>query len=169
MASKTHKIEAERLRLALMCGCEKTDTVITWADKIIQEQVEPDYLFLKISLTRPEKYKELISLLRKLGQETDHENALRKLLGRASYLSSLRQIDLREFAKWLYFTEASGWDLPSDLNFIWSTDDQYSLAEDGVYGSVEGVERDFMSELKQFESEHSASPDWYSAALHTIR
>jgi hypothetical protein len=39
------------------------------------------------------------------------------------------------------------------LNFIWSTDDQYSLAEDGVYGSAEGAERDFMSELKQFESE----------------
>lgn len=102
-------------------------------------------------------------MLRKIGQEADHENALRKLLGRASYLSKFCKINLREFAKRLYFTETTGWDLPSDLNFIYFTTDQYSLAEDGAYGSVEGVERDFIINLNQFEIEHSASPDCYSA------
>lgn len=55
LISKSQKIEAERLRLALMYGCEEAVTVIAWADQIIQEQKKPYYLFIKLSLTRPEK------------------------------------------------------------------------------------------------------------------
>ncbi|MGE0086515.1 MAG: hypothetical protein AB7S75_19070 [Desulfococcaceae bacterium] len=169
MINQIHKIEAERLRIALMCGCDSSTTVIAWADSIINLQFDVDYLVIDISLTRPEKIKELISLLRKLGQETDHDDALRCVLGRASFLAGKGEFNLRNFAKWLYFTESTGWDLPSDLNFVYSTDDEYSLAEDGVFGSLEDVDAMFLNNLNEFESEQSASPDWYSAALHTNR
>lgn len=167
MIDQNHKIEAERLRLALMCGCDKSETVITWADSIIDQQSDTDHLFIEISLAAPEKAKEFISLLRKLGQEIDHYDALRCLLGRASFLAGKGVLNLRSFANWLYFAESSGWDLPSDLNFVYSTDDEYSLAEDGVLGSIEEVDTYFLSSLQNFESEQSASPDWYSAAFHT--
>ncbi len=169
MILKTHKIEAERLRIALMSGYEKTKTAIAWADAIIQEQNNPDYLFIEISLANSKNIKEIISLLGKVGKKIDHHDALRCLLGRVSYLESVEGFNLRDFATWLYSSESNGWELPQDLNSIWSTDDEYSLAEDGVYGDTETVATEFINNLKQFESEQSASPDWYSAPLHTIR
>ena len=168
MITKKQIQVAERLRIAIMAGLDSPDTAIFWADEIIQRQTEPDYWFIEISMSKKSGSKELVSILGRHVEKTDHVEALICCLGRAAVLARQEKINLREFAKWLYQNE-DAWDLPDELSFVGLVDDHYSLAEDKVFGTIEEVHKEFLDELEKRHSEQSAAPDWYSASLHTIR
>ena len=155
MVTENHKIEAERLRLALTWGCEKPETVIAWADAIIAQEKNPDYCFIEISSTKPVNFKDLISLLDKIGQRTEHIDALRSILGRISYLTSNKEVNLKNVGDWLANSEH--YNLTKDIADIITACD----IETATTSQLTGLKK----HLKLFETKNSSSPQWYSATF----
>lgn len=170
MITDLHKFEAESLRIALICGCVSKDEIINWADKIILENDEVDYIFIEISLSATKHIQDIESFLFQISNKHEHFNACRRVLGRMSFACETEPQSLRRFASGLYQIAIENYyELPSDLIFIMSIDDEYGLAVSGIYGTIDEVDKGFIEELNNFRSEHSTLPDWYSAALHTNR
>lgn len=162
MISSRHKHEAESLRLALFCGCESVKSVVGWADSILVELDDPDYLFVEISTLKPASKKNLISLLNEIGQGSDQLAALRCLLGRASWLARNGKLEFRKFTRWLYYSRQNWWDLPDEFNFVPMLEDEYSFAERKIFRRIKNVDRELAALLRKYETENSGSSHWYS-------
>jgi hypothetical protein len=155
MISYEHRIEAERLRLGLLWGCEDPATVIAWADAVIRDNESPDYIFTDISATPEDDYGELTELLDKLGQRAEHIDALRTVFGRISYLAAEEAINLKKVGNFLAKSE-----------FYNSSEDIADLGMTyEIESEISGTVKQFKEHLKSFETENSSSPEWYSASF----
>ncbi len=168
MIESKHRKIIETFRIALICGCVTREVIIKWADGMVLKQ--GDYDFIEISMSGKLPLQEFVSLLLKIGLKSDHFNCLRNVLGRMAIIIEQDKTMLRKFAKGLYhFAIENAYELPDDMRFITGLDDEYALAKNGTYGSIDEIDKDFIRDLNNFRNRHSASPDWYSAPPHTSK
>lgn len=157
MITKTQKIEAEVLRVGLICGIVPKREVVEWADKIVSEG-EIDYIFIEISLSTKKHILDIESLLFQISDKFKHFDAIRCVLGRISFIIEEDSQSLSSFARGMNrIVVEDSYNMPSDLSFLNSIVD---LAESGIY-TIDEVDRVFLANLRGFRSEYSASPDWY--------
>lgn len=157
---KSYRTEAERLHFALEIGIESPESIIQWADEIIRREKEPSYEIIQVSLANPGDSKTLKSLLESLGSVDERANAVRCTLGRLAFLARRDTRLLRSLSKQARWSPFDVSELLDDF-FINNIYEDYALAEEGVLGSVEHLDREFQSYLNQFETERSASSNWY--------
>ena len=161
--------EACVLALAITCGVVDRQAVISWADKIIDAAEKPDYEIIELVTMERAHIQDLVGKLQGIGSPCNQFTAVRVVLGRMYQLASSPEIKLRVFARGLeQFSASHSFDLPSDLSFIGSLDDGLYLAEEGVHGDLSAFRNEFMDRMREYWSERSAAPNWYSASLHTI-
>lgn len=137
-------------KVGLQCGILDTTTLVDFADTIIANEEDPDYLFIEISLCENNKSK-LIDVLSEFTREYRKKISGEYLFGaiRSSYLK--KTIDLEGTIRLLY-------NLREELNltdeeeaFIYSIDDQYYLAADKIYGTIEKVKNDLLEFLTNYK------------------
>lgn len=155
-----YRIEAASLGLALKMGIESPETIIQWADAIIHRESLPSLEIIEVSLLPPEALKTLVVHLREIAILEGHPLAARRVLGRFSYLAKHEVGLLREFFRALPVPNEVRESVDETLFDV--LEESYVLAEQGILGTVEQVDKEFQSYLEGFETERSASKDWYS-------
>ena len=168
MINSNHRQIMEIFRIAFVCKCIHREDIIKWADEMLLR--EGDYDFVELSMSGNLPYKDFESLLLKIARRSNHFQSLRIVLGRMAFLIEQGQNLHRDFAAGLdRFVVENGYQLPDDLTFLIGIDDDYSLADKGIIGSVDDLNAVFYANLKRFKSKQSALSNWYSAALQSSR
>lgn len=157
---KTLSQDAMRMSLLFQFGAVRGDEIIKWADeKVIDLDPLPDAL-LELVQTTPENTADIISCLHQLSLGAGYWEALRQSLGWLHDFICSNPAQAERIASTLYYAvtcEGSG-EIPSDLLFVLSYDDAFSLARDGVYGSRETVLAEFIAELGKYRLASSSPP-----------
>ena len=149
-ACATRKEISEFLRLGLRLGAFDTAPIIKWADSIIEQEDTPEISIIDVSLAGGRGVNETITCLGEIKGNVRENIPVELVL--AYYRRKLvsRQLTTDEVAAMLYtlskITEVKG-DLSGALNVL---DENLSMAEDGVCGSVEEA----LDDLKNFLEEH---------------
>ena len=137
-------------KIGLRCGIVDVQSLVNFADAVIAEEENPNYLFIEISLCGEDKNK-LINVLSEFTKGYNRELPGGHLLGaiRSNYLNG--SIDLEDTVRLMYKLKDE-----IDLNdeeeaFIYSLDDQYYLAADKIIGTIEEVESDLLNFLANYK------------------
>ena len=146
------KEEAEALRVAITRGFATVADAVAWADRVIVADPRPDWALLDISLAGRGSPADMITLLREVPGEVDHERVMRGVLA-----CMLRALDAdaargERIANALYSMKADG-ELP-DEPFGWepyTIADMFELARVGTYGSRDEAVR----ELRRYLHAHA--------------
>ncbi len=97
--------------------------------------------------------KQLASLLGQVIDQSDEFVAIRVIMGRMYELLRKYPERAREFSRFLeYFWIQQEYDVPEDMSFIAGIEDEFQLAEQGVYGTVEEATRSLLDNLAQYKS-----------------
>lgn len=158
---RSHRIEAARLLFALEIEIERPGTVVQWADDIIGDELDPPYEIIEVSLANSEDLKTLMSLLGTIGSVEDRGDAIRCALGRLAFLAERDVSMLRRILKSLRWSPLDISEFLDD-DFISCVAEDYSLAEDGIFGSVEDLDNELKQYLNQFATEQSSARNWYA-------
>jgi hypothetical protein len=143
--------EALRVSFLFQYGVLTADEVIGWADSmIIQLDSLPDSL-LELSMISTEKTADIVSCLRRLRSEGDYWAALRAGFPQIRQFIISHPDQAERIANQLFRTACfSPQPIPKDLNFMFSYDDKFSLARDGIFGDLQAVYSSFIAELEKF-------------------
>jgi len=154
------KERAEYFRFGLMLGVHTVSDVVRWADSEIKRQVKPPYIFIELSLMEHSSPKDVRTKLNKFPGSVDKSKILRKilpkLLGHMYFLLSHHPEYGPTLANNLYQIyveldqELGYFSLPQELYPMLALDDQYSLAQQGTYGTEQEVLQDFLAFLKPY-------------------
>lgn len=151
---KLYRQEAEELRLALIAGLVSMSEILHWADTTLAAQAQYDDDLANLSLATSAVPQELEALLHRLSEGANLNDAIRNLAGRMHRALLRDRTRARDFARILeQLWIASHYTVPDDLRFIAGVDDEFALAEQGVYGSVEGAIDDLIRQTVQYDSE----------------
>ncbi len=136
-------------KVGLQCGILDTTTLIDFADNIIANEEDPEYLFIEISLCGNNKSK-LIDVLSEFTREYRKKISGEYLFGaiRSNYLK--KKIDLEGTVRLLYKLRDELDLTDEEEGFIYSIDDQYYLAADNIIGTIEDVENDLLNFLANY-------------------
>jgi hypothetical protein len=77
--------------------------IIAWADKQIEQEAEPSYLLIELSLSGRKNINDIISLLRNLAGESKTLVAGRAALGYLYHQYTTKQLSLQPFATTIYW------------------------------------------------------------------
>ena len=134
--------------LGLEVGATSVEEVKKWADEFIVSHGYDDRV-ADISLLTKDTSKEAHSMLLSLSPEADDWNALRLLAPRL--LEVLEEVPTRLHDLTRFFEKVcyrNGFDWPKDFNFLIGIEDQFLLAEQGSYGTIEDVRTEVVDGLK---------------------
>ncbi|SOD02119.1 hypothetical protein SAMN05216486_10259 [bacterium JGI 053] len=148
------KQEAEALRVAITRGFAAVADAVAWADRVIVADPRPDWALLDISLAGRGSPADMITLLRDVPGEVDHESVMRDVLARMLRALDADAARAERIANSLYWMKSDG-DLP-DEPFGWepyTIADVFALARVGTYGSRDEAVR----ELRRYLHAHAAS------------
>ncbi|HLP04237.1 MAG TPA: hypothetical protein VK152_02300 [Paludibacter sp.] len=151
----------EVFSIALTNGLLDKEEVIKWADNIITQDEEPDYFIIELSLCGHKSINDIVSLINEyVGQDKP------KISGRI-FLGLLYRAYLTGHIKLDKVTRAIYWIVWEDRltedekSLIYGIDEDYDCAIDGIYGSVEIVEKEvlrFLEIYKDFQIDNF--DDW---------
>ena len=145
------KYQALGLKLGLLIPRD----IQTWVDARILESERPDDQLIDLAFSKDQKGYDLYSALLKIGNSGDKYEIVRSLLSKITDhdLNNLRFC--RDLAKSLeHFAIDCDYDIPEDLNAIYGFDDEYSLAEQGVYSSLKQWHTDFNEFVSSFRENY---------------
>lgn len=144
----------EVFSIALANGVLDKYEVVKWADRIITKDSEPDLFIIELSLCEHKSLNDIVSLLNEfIGQEKAQVSG-RVILGfiRQQYLA--RKITLKKVVgaiNWI------AWQVDltdEEKSFMYGLDDYHDCSEEGIYGTVEAVEKEtlrFLEIYKDFQ------------------
>ncbi len=143
------KNEAERLRFGIRGGWLKVDHAVAWADSQIAQSLSPDPALLEVALARNRSREEVVALLQALPGTADLTGVMRWCLADLLELVE-RQTDMaRDVAKWLEVAAKEGFLPASEFGGEpTALDDEFALAERGVYGTVLEAQERLLSFLR---------------------
>ncbi|MFC7339742.1 hypothetical protein ACFQY0_21340, partial [Haloferula chungangensis] len=146
----SRSIAAGDFQLSLEAGVVDRDEVIRWADAILTESEYDDDL-AEISLASGKSDKDLEAILAKIAGTDTNWHGFRRMLGRMHGALLRAPERLPEFTRFLErLWIRHDYTLPDDLGFIVGLEDDYLLAADGQFGSIEEVRRQLLEELSRF-------------------
>ena len=149
---KPYAQEAANLRLLFIAGIAFADDVVAWADRTISMLPEYDDDLTDISLGEKVPMAEMESRLTRVSEGADHFEAIRNLLGRMHRTLMSDRSRARDFARvveylWVHIFDAH----PDDLIFMQGIDDAFSLAETGIWGTIEEAIDRLISSTARFD------------------
>lgn len=158
MLSLVQQAEVRRQELSL--GLISVSEVVQWADAMLAEMVEYDDDLVNVSLAGDFCPQDVVGLLRRLTVGADEFEAMRSVLG------TLHGFLLKDDSQARAFTNAlegfwidHGFELPEDLRFIAGLDDDFGLAEDGIYGTRDETLARLIDNLAVFDLTANKSLD----------
>jgi len=128
----------------LSLGILSVSDIQAWVDARIKETESPSEQLIDLAFSKDKKGYDLHSVLLSIDNAGDKYEIVRALLAKVndSDLSQLKYC--RNLAKLLeHFAIDCNYDVPDDLNAIYGFDDEYNLAEQGIYSSLESWYEDF--------------------------
>ncbi len=143
---------AKQIALVFEYGVLAADAVIAWADAMIVESDIPPDSLIELSLTDPSRTADFISLLNQLSADAEFWPAMKSAIPRIKDFVVKHPESAEGIANHLFRAacEFPVSEVPDDLQFIYSIDDAFSLAHQGIYGEPEAVLRDFIEEMEKF-------------------
>jgi len=151
----------EVFSIALTNGLIDKKEVIKWADNIITQDEKPDYFVIELSLCGHKSVNDVISLINEFVGQDKPRISGRVILGflYKAYLDG--QIKLNKVTSsinWIAWeTELTD----DEKSFMYGVDEEYDCAIEGIYGSVEIVEKEalrFLEIYKDFQIDNFE--DW---------
>jgi hypothetical protein len=149
---KPYAQEAENLRLLFIAGIASVDDVVAWADRTISTLPEYDDALTQISLGAKVPMAEMESRLNRVSEGSDFFEAIRHLLGRMHRTLMSDRSRARDFARvvdhlWIHIFDSH----PDDLIFMQGIEDAFSLAETGIWGTIEEAIDRLISSTARFD------------------
>lgn len=143
--------DAIELKLGLEAGVIEAREVVAWADRVIEEH-EYDDDVANLSLAAGASRKEMMSLLAPLIDRGQEWQAMRRTLRRMHQALLEEPSRAHEFARYLEsFWIRQGYDGPADMTFMAGIEDEFQLAEQGVYGTVNDATKSLVDALARFQ------------------
>ena len=138
-------------KLGLQAGVDEMDEIVAWADRTLLQH-EYDEELAAVSLGASLGPKEMLSLLGRLTDGGDEWDAMRRVMGKMYCILMREPSCARSFARFLesFWLEHSC-RVPHDMTFFWGIGDQFELAEQGVYGSVDEARKRLLEHLSTFK------------------
>ncbi len=141
--------------MALSAGVANHDEIVKWADKLL-DVVEYDDQLAEISVSGKRSQLEMISKLNVVGAKSDPFEAMRFTLQRIHSELTVSTDRIRSFAMFLEFFAVDHInDLPEEFRFMYGADDMMSLAQEGVYGTMDQATSDLLAELARYADFHN--------------
>ena len=141
-------------RIGLLHGFISPKEVTAWADTLIEQDEQPDYFIIELSLSGQGKSEKQLSLLNEfIGQQPPSLSG-RIILGLLHQKLNSGQLPLQKVVRAMYWLhrEADFTDLEKSL--IYGFDDDYDLAVSNTWGSLTQVEesvKQFLEVYKDFQ------------------
>ena len=139
--SKEDLIRLGFFSLALSNGLIDKSEVIKWADKILSETPNPDYVIIELSLLGNTNVKEIISILNKYIEGNPHKTSARIVLGMLYKLYNNEQIPLKKALKIFSSLYQDSNLTEYEKNILDRFDFLYELAENEILGSFKEVKK----------------------------
>jgi hypothetical protein len=141
---------ASEFKLALEAGVIDRAEIVRWADDLLMSQEYDDRL-AEISLSSDKTNKDIEALLGEIATPDDDFAGFRKMLGRMHEALEADPTRLHEFTRFLErLWIRHDYTLPDDLGFIIGLEDDYLLAEDGQFGTVDAFRSQLLDDLARF-------------------
>ena len=152
---KTYAQQAETRRIELIAGLISVRDVIAWADQIIASHPEYDDDIANLSLAGNKTPQDIESDLHRLAAGAEPFEAIRVVMGRMHDVLLADASRARDFTRVLeHLWVQNDFEVPEDMQFIVGIDDEFSLAEQGIYGTVAEATASLIEETGRFK-EHS--------------
>jgi hypothetical protein len=149
---KPYSEEALELKLSFEAGVADVAEIIQWADRTLLacDNYDDDLAELCMAKDKPKKH--LISLLGKLaGPQYEEWAAMRRTMARMHRTLGQDSSRAREFAQFLeLFWVRHDYQVPEDMSFMAGVHDEYQLAEEGIYGTIDQAKESLLRHLANF-------------------
>ena len=133
--------------MGLRLGILDVNDVESWVNAEIAKTEAPSDELVELAYSRNESIQNIYSMLSGMENESKDYEVIRHLLSQVKEEQLLNIEFCRRLAKCLYGVWVDNdYEAPEDLNLIGFLDDEYSLASQGMYGTLE----DWHSEFKNF-------------------
>ena len=143
--------DAEIMRLRLQSGLSSVANVVEWADEVIATRDNPQEWLINLSLSRTANPHDVVSILYSIAKGADRYAAIRTLLGEMFDVIIVDRGRARTFANALYqLAIENAYEFPPDLRFINGIDDEFCLATEGIYKTLDQEIDDFTEILRKF-------------------
>ncbi|MBK8093377.1 MAG: hypothetical protein IPK32_15710 [Verrucomicrobiaceae bacterium] len=149
----TDKDMAEFFRLGLSLETCEVSQVVRWAEKVIEREEKPNHAFIELCLANTKPASAVKSLLADVPGSSTTGLPLRMLLGQCWHIASRSPNQAARLLQPLYLLVCLQ-DFESDIYYaLVCLEDDLSLAQDKVFGSVEEVTKKFCAFLQPFASD----------------
>jgi hypothetical protein len=149
---KPYAEDALVFALSLEAGLVSVPDVIEWAKSLIDGMDEYDDDVMDLFLSDQEPPVEVLSRLRRLADDADEWQAMRRMLGRMHEVLRQTPNQARGLARFLYsFWIRHNCSVPVDMDFMAGIDDSFELAELGIAGSVDEATAALIESLSVFK------------------
>jgi hypothetical protein len=166
MALRDIPKEAAYCREALRLGAASVADVVSWSDLVIAESPMPDIAFIQLSSMGKASPLDVLHVLQALSETVSALEALPEVLALAHAKLAADPGYARVLARALYGIYVScGYEVPEELRDIGWFDDAFDLAEQGTYGTADGVREELLRFTKQFaecanDGSKPTAPPW---------
>lgn len=147
----------EVFSIALTNGILGKKEVIKWADNIISQDEKPDYFIIELSLCGHKSINDIISLINEyVGQDKPIISG-RIFIGLLYEAYLTGQIKLNQVTRAIYWIIWEDRLTEDERDLIYGIDEDYECAIDGIYGTIENVEKEvlrFLEIYKDFRIEN---------------
>lgn len=151
----------EVFRLGLHTGILERQVVVEWADQLAMQEETPDYFLIELSLSSRNNINDLIGLLDEYIGKNKPDVSKRVILGFLLHRYEAGQITLQKAVRaidWL----ATHLDYSAEEHsFMAGVDDDYSLADEGIRGTLSEIESFLLRFLSVYQEFHLENrQDW---------
>ena len=148
---RPYSLKAFELKMGLEAGVVEASEVISWADHTLSQYDYDDDL-ANISMASRVSSQDLIRLLDYVIDKRDEIQAMRLVMGRIYQVLKKNPERAHNFTHFLErFWIDHDYDVPKDMSFIQSVDDEFSLARQGVYGNVDELTKSLLDNLSKYQ------------------
>lgn len=137
--------------MGLRLGILSAEDIQLWVNSEIAKTPNPSEAFIQLAFSTSASTQDIYSILSSLNDSSDDFDVLRRLLSRINE-KDLEDINFcHRLAECLYgIWVDNDYLAPEDLNLIGFLDDEYDLASQGIYGTLERWHNDFKSFVQKF-------------------
>ncbi len=141
--------------LGLKLGMFSLQDIQNWVDARIMESESPSNSLIDLAFSKQEKGFNIHTALLNISDAGDKYEIVRRLLSKVTD-SELDDLDhCRNLSEALEnFGIDCDYDVPEDLNPIYGFDDEYRLAEQGVYSTINKWHKEFVSFVQGFRENY---------------
>ncbi len=158
----------EVFHIGLTNGLLDKKEVIKWADNIIQQDEQPDYFVIELSLCGHRSINDIVSLINEFVGEPKPVVSGRVILGFAYRQYIKKLIPLRKVTAAIYWLVWQGELTETEKSFMYGLDEDLDCAESGIYGTVEAVEKETLRFIEIYKDFSIDNFDKWSEVNKTI-